>query len=761
MSRQFKAHLAILLAFLTVFTGCHPTQPFYFHEDGDLSHYLDHATAIEYPDVELASLAEVTQAAVPRTISTPDFKEIWDLSLEEVVSITMQNSQVIRNLGAVTQIGFADPLIGRTGGASTIYDPAINQTLAANAPHPVDGGSGSVIPAGSDPTPRAQQIGGVEDALSEFDAQFFSSAFYQTQNRPRNLDPTNPFVSQFLATQSQNLNQVSTISKRMATGGVVSLRNRNDYSRSNQESLAVPSFWTAALEVEYQQPLLRGRGTQINRIPIVLARINEDINLATFESSVKNLVLDVETAYWNLYFAYRNLEANTIGRDSALGIWRLTQPQAAELRPVQEEAQAREQVWFFSAQLQIAQRDLFNAETRLRFLMGLSPTDHRLIRPSDDPTKARVDFDWHSSLAEALYRSPELRQQKWAIKQRELELIAARNQLLPRLNATVLYRQVGLGDELINADRNGLNFPAEGSTAYDNLTEGRFGEYAVGLDFLPPRFGARRQLSGVRNAELSLIREKVRLEDMELQQTHLLTTAFTDLDLAYHNAGAHMNRLVAAESEVNALEAIVAIGAGTLDLVLDAQRRQTQAMIDYYRSLTEYNQSIAEVHFFKGTLLEYDSIALAEGPWPKKAYWDALERARERDASYYLDYGWTRPNVVSRGPVSNAPIVTGEGFDGLESDEYSPERIPTPQPTPADAPNGAETPDDTLPAPGPVTRRSAGSANEPALGSADGKLSGTPLDTFHWGALGFEETPLTSINPLRQASLETTDQPLR
>ena len=43
---------------------------------------------------------------------------------------------------------------------------------------------------------------------------------------------------------------------------------------------------------------------------------------------------------------------------------------------------------------------------------------------------------------------------------------------------------------------------------------------------------------------------------------------------------------------------------------------------------------------------------MAEGKWPHKAHWDALEKARRRDASYILDYGWTRPNVISRGPVA-------------------------------------------------------------------------------------------------------------
>ena len=78
-----------------------------------------------------------------------------------------------------------------------------------------------------------------------------------------------------------------------------------------------------------RQPLLRGAGVQFNRIAgpgaqpgvyngVMLARINTDIALADFEASVRNLVADVETAYWELYFDYRALDAVIAGRESAL-----------------------------------------------------------------------------------------------------------------------------------------------------------------------------------------------------------------------------------------------------------------------------------------------------------------------------------------------------------------------------------------------------------------------------------------------------------
>ena len=77
--------------------------------------------------------------------------------------------------------------------------------------------------------------------------------------------------------------------------------------------------------------------------------------------------------------------------------------------------------------------------------MGLAATDGRLIRPKDEPTTAKVVFDWYDVLNEGLARSVELREQKWIVKRRELELIAAKNFLLPqvRLRGPVSLARLG------------------------------------------------------------------------------------------------------------------------------------------------------------------------------------------------------------------------------------------------------------------------------------------------------------------------------
>jgi hypothetical protein len=79
MKRQLHASLSLCVSLAIAISGCAPTQPYFFFEDGDMSHYVGLATDIEHPDVDTVSLAEVEYAGQPITVSDPDFEEIWEL----------------------------------------------------------------------------------------------------------------------------------------------------------------------------------------------------------------------------------------------------------------------------------------------------------------------------------------------------------------------------------------------------------------------------------------------------------------------------------------------------------------------------------------------------------------------------------------------------------------------------------------------------------------------------------------------------------
>src|SRR5208283_5754680 len=99
-----------------------------------------------------------------------------------------------------------------------------------------------------------------------------------------------------------------------------------------------------------------------------------------------------------------------------------------------------------------------------------------LIRPADDPTTAKISFDWSQVQSEAMSRSPEIREARWRVKQRELELIAAKNYLLPRLDLDARYRWLGQGHELVDPGNSSIS-----GGALDNLGSGEFQDWHVGI----------------------------------------------------------------------------------------------------------------------------------------------------------------------------------------------------------------------------------------------------------------------------------------
>src|SRR5690606_29538467 len=127
----------------------------------------------------------------------------------------------------------------------------------------------------------------------------------------------------------------------------------------------------------------------------------------------------------------------------------------------------------------------------------------------------------------ALARRVEIRRQKWMVKRRELELIAARNHLLPRLDAVGRYRWLGAGDDLIGNDGGPLF--TEGTSAFENLTTGNYQEWELGLQLAMP-LGFRRQMDTVRHAQLLLARERALLQDLELEISHQLGDAVRSLE---------------------------------------------------------------------------------------------------------------------------------------------------------------------------------------------------------------------------------------
>ncbi len=654
-----KNSLAWTATIALMMVGCTPSKPIYINDTGALNHYVDQATSIEYPDVNVQSLDEVNFSRPPITVANPDFDGFRDMTLEDCVSCAMQNGKLFRGYGTPALQGprvlpGQDTIINAPNAVGTVYNVAIRETEPGAIGTPGQLGlPGSILT-----NTQLETNQGVEAALSQFDAQLTSSLNYTKSDEPRNTVATNP--NQPLVFQQDQVQWQTEIAKEAANGTQLFFRNVNTYSANSNpvddpltpavEGFQVlDSFYRASFEAEVRQPLLRGRGTFINRMPIVISRINTDQEVANLESQLQNFVTNVEIRYWELYSAYRSFESAKNGRDSALATSRIIKDQFDAESNVnrQQVAQSTEQFYFFEAQVSEAFDTLLKAEGQLRFLLGWSANDGKMIRPIDEPIFAPVEFDYCETICEALTYRPELRSIRWEIRKRELALAHSKNGLLPEVNITALYRFLGLGNRFGTSD-DGSFFPNADSGALNELYDGNFQELQFGIDFRAP-VGFRAELANVRNAQLKLAQQLAILEDAELDVNKEIHETMQSMATALSTATAHFNRWRASRIEQDAFDELKTAGVETLDAALQSQRRLSQSEVAFYQSVTEYNKMLALLHRRKGTTLAYSGIHFEEGPWAGKAYHDAAEHSRRRSASREMNYGWSRPEVISIG----------------------------------------------------------------------------------------------------------------
>ena len=689
----------------------------------DPSPYQRVASQIEYPDVAPGKASQ-EWTAPPLALSLEDEPVYWQLTIEEAVQLALRNSRVLRDLGGL--------LLRSPETTPTMYEPALAQT-----------------------DPRF----GIEAALSEFDATVALDALGGKNDRPLNNNggPNTPesFLQDVTVVEGE-------IQKRAATGSLFALRHILDYDANNTPSNRFPTIWNTHVEGEFRQPLLQGAGVNYNRIAgpngvpgqsngVLIARTNSDISLADFELGVRDLVSNVENAYWDLYFAYRDLDARVSARNSALDSWRRVNAlYIAGRLGAEREAEVREQYFRFEEEAQnaLAGRLLEGtqtnngssggsfratggvqvAERRLRLILGLPISDGRLIRPADEPPLVKVIFDWDEVTSEALVRRAELRRQKWIVKRRELELIAARNYLLPQLDAVGLYRWRGMGDTLIADSDAALDRFDE---AYDNLLNGYYQEWQVGMEFSMP-LGFRRGHAAVRNAQLLLARERAVLDEQEREVLLGLSNAIAEVERAWTVAQTNYNRRLAARNHLSAVQAAFESDKADLDMVLEAQRRTSDADRSYFATLAEYALAIKNVHFEKGSLLDHNEVYLAEGPWPDKAYDDADKRRWRNRPIWPLNYIFKKGPVVSAGPLPQQTVPLAPS---------TPEVVPLPSP---DAP--------PLPEASPPGETSVGesTSNQPLA-------AGNPLPA----SVTVSDAEIESDAPGRTATASASGGPMR
>jgi outer membrane protein TolC len=723
---------AALLAVWVVSSGCQKLP--YIDQSQPVPHDKLGRVALEDKEVKQADFLSSSQPlrlpklAKPRTTNDPEAPEVWKLTLQEAIRIGLDNCEIVRVIAFGAQgipIGGFEPTPLNTGASAgvasslgsgtlqSVYDPAILETSIATA-------------------------------LSNFDTAFTTSILWGDNVTPFNngvqggsltLTGTKfPIVSVNDSWQYQ-----VGLSKNTETGALIGITHNINWSYQNSSFLVWPSAYTTNIQLSLTQPLLgsaalpgqaagRPVGLEANRAPIVIARLNADAAVWRFKAEIMAHVRSVEQQYWNLAQAHVQLWSSDRAVSLAQEI--LTREEA-ELSvgkgTVADVAEARQRLEQFELDLVTRTSDVLTTERQLRNILGLPPADNRRIIPVTPPTEARLEPDWDASLAQMLNFQPDIVQQQILVRVAELQLLIARNQLLPQLNLTALYQLNGLGQQLDAAEAvmtgatlKALNpaIATEQRLAGLQQNPGNYNNFVtwqVGFTFQMP-LGMRGPLANARQAQYVLLRARAYLQQVVHQTTHSLARFFLEIDANYKQFKTASRLRAAAASRLDAQRAYYEEGRITIDRFLDAVSQYASAVATEAQYKTTYNISIVALEEAKGTLLAYDNISVAEGPWPRKAY----IQARDIQAAH------RQHHIPPDGPMVVGKVVGPPNPDPTQP--KPPPGVPdaAPQPLPAPAgplgppPNDTapQTPVETLPTLSQANPAPASSASLPSLGQS-------------------------------------------
>ena len=613
----------------------------------------------------------IPRMAAPRTTDNPETPEIWGLTLQDAIKYGLDNSEVIRVISLGAQgipVGGFEPTPLNTGAGagvssslgagtlSTVYDPAIQEASISNA-------------------------------LSAFDTTWTTSMLWGHSVTPVNngIAAGTVSIQRFPIIFDQDTGTFSSgLQKRTATGATLQVQHNISYLYSNSPGNVTPSAYTTNTQFSFNQPLLGGTaqnpsGLEANRAAIVIARINADASVWNFKAAVMAHVRSIEQQYW----ALSQSQIQLWSREAAVRLGEeILRRERAEFEAgrgtAADLAEAQQNLERFQLAFITATSDVITTERQLRNILGLPPADNRRIVPVTAPMEARIEPNWDTSYSQMIAFSPDIVQQQLLVRLTELQLLVARNQLLPQLNLNALYQLNGLGQRLDQSEAVMTGTPLRGidpriaalqRAAGLQGNPGVFRDFQswqVGLTYIVP-IGFRNALANTRAAQYQLLRQRAFLQQIVHQQTHSLARFFLEVDANYKQFKTAQRLREAALIRLESARAFYEEGkAGyTIDRLLDAVSQYADAIAQEAQYKTSYNTSIAALEEAKGTLLAYNNIAVNEGPSPRKAY----IQARDQQAAH------------RQLPIPpDGPLHPETGSGGLVPDPVPPQSPPNASP---------------------------------------------------------------------------------
>ena len=421
----------------------------------------------------------------------------------------------------------------------------------------------------------------------------------------------------------RNVDADASLRKLFVTGTQIELSFLNNRFVGSLPNQVLKPQYQPRLSVGLTQPLLRDFGWGLTTIFVRISENREGVSVLDYRSKLARLAQRIVAAYWNVVFAADNVKvqekgielANTLLRDSEARVKAGLLPPLVVTEAHAEQARRKEQSI-------IAIKSLAIAEANLRLVLNIKDQPDgalpRRIAPVETPALAGTTLDRQASLEHALTHRSELQAQMLTLKNRQLQLRYAENQLLPRLDLRASSGLTGIAGDL----KPGASspFPGNYGTSLERLGRADYYNYSVGVVLQVP-LGNGAAESKHAQARIELAQENARFRELQNQIVLETEQALAEVESNQERIQAAKLAAQLAEESLRAQEKRFEVGLTTQKDVIDFQTKLIEARGAELLAITDYNKALADLHFAEGRLLESFNIRIADPKREADPWW--------------------------------------------------------------------------------------------------------------------------------------------
>ena len=377
------------------------------------------------------------------------------LSMDDAVALALENNLDIGIARYNLNIADTDVLRAKAG-ANTFL--GANQGIVQNTPGGGVGGLGGTVgsgPGGTTAAPGGIGAGtnglvssslGQGSLITSFDPIFTGNLQWDHANILSGSAFSIPVSSQNTNTYNFSYNQ------GFQWGTNMSLGFNNSRQTTNNPFTSYSALLNSGFQFRLTQRLLQGFGFLPNQRLIRLTKNNREISDVAFRLQITTTVDQIENMYWDLVFAYENVKV----RQEELAFSQKTlsdnqrQVQIGTLAPIEvvraQNTVATDQQSLIQAQTNLDLQQLLMKNALSRTLQDPALADAEVIPTSTmNFPETEAVIPTQDLVNDALSHRPELAESRIDLTNREINVKAIRNSMLPSLDVFAYYGGNGLG----------------------------------------------------------------------------------------------------------------------------------------------------------------------------------------------------------------------------------------------------------------------------------------------------------------------------